>query len=240
MRPVERCMLTVEVVLSVVATGAVLRAQSFEVASIKPSDPTHVGAQVYTPGPGRFTAMTAALKDLMLFAYNVRPSQIVGGPRWFESEAYDIAAKSAGAPSNDELRLMLRNLLADRFQLKVHRETRDLGVYNLVLDKKGPKLSEVAAAGRGVGMQKGNLHASGSTMATLASVLSRHLDHVVVDRTGLVGFYDFALTWTADDSDPTGASLFSAIQEQLGLKLEATKAPVEVLVIDRAERPSQN
>jgi uncharacterized protein (TIGR03435 family) len=215
-------------------------APSFEVASIKPSDPGHAGAQMFSPGPGRFTAITATLKDLMLLAYNVRPSQIEGGPQWSATEAYDIAAKAAGTPSSDQIHLMLRALLADRFQLKVRRETREVGVYDLVLDRRGPKLYEVNAAGRGVGMQRGNLHAFGADMATLANVLSGHLDRVVIDHTGLKGFYDFALQWTADDSDPTGASVFPAIQEQLGLKLEAAKEPVEVLIIERAERASQN
>ena len=135
---------------------------------------------------------------------------------------------------------MLQALLADRFQLTVRRETRELGVYNLVPDKKGPRLEEVSAAGRGVGLQKGTLNAFGADMATLANVLSRYVDRVVIDRTGIKGFYNFALKWTADDADPAGAALFAALQDQLGLKLEAAKAPVEVLAIDRAERPSQN
>jgi len=225
-----------------VASGPALRAQppSFEAASIKPSDPGHVGAQIYAPGPGRFTAMTAVLKDLMQYAYNVRPSQIVGGAHWTESEALDIAAKAAGSPANGQLRLMVQTLLAERFQLKVRRETRELSVYNLVVDKNGPKLlEEVAAAGIGVGTARGNVHACGADMPTLARVLSGHLDCVVIDRTGLEGFYNFTLTWRVDETDPAGAGLFSAIQE-LGLKLEAGKAPVDVLVIESAERPSRN
>jgi len=218
-----------------------MAAQStFEVASVKHSDPGHVGAQIYSPGPGRLTVLTATLKDLLQFAYNVRPSQIQGGPSWTDSEAYDITAKAPAPTGNDEVRRMLQALLADRFQLTVRRETRELGVYNLVPDKKGPRLEEVSAAGRGVGLQEGTMNAFGADMATLANVLSRHVDRVVIDRTGLKGFYNFSLKWTADDGDPAGAALFAALQDQLGLKLEAAKAPVEVLAIDRAERPSQN
>jgi uncharacterized protein (TIGR03435 family) len=217
-----------------------LHAQSFEVASIKPSDPGNVGAQIFSPGPGRLTARTDTLKDLMLFAYNVRPSQIQGGPHWTESEAYDMEAKAAGTPAIDQVRLMLQSLLSERFHLQVRRETREIAVYNLVRDKKGPNLQEVSAAGHGVGIAKGNMHALGANMAALANVLSRHLDRLVLDRTDLKGFYDFELTWTADDSDPTGASLFPALQNQLGLKLEAARAPVEILNIERAERPSGN
>ena len=236
-------------VMLVVAAGCAVVARgqspdaataSFEVASIKVSDPSHVGAQVFLPGPGRFTALTATLKDLIQFAYNIRPSQISGGPHWCESEAYDITAKTAGAPSSDQLHAMMRTLLEDRFQLKIRRETRELPVYFLVVTKRGPALPEAAAAGRGVGLQKRQLARLWCRFGTLAKVLSGHVDRLVIDQTGLKGFYNFALEWTADDSDPAGTSLLQALQEQLGLKLEAAKSPVEVLAIDRAERPSQN
>jgi uncharacterized protein (TIGR03435 family) len=213
---------------------------AFEAASIKPSPADHVGAQMYSPGPGRFTALTATLKDLIPFAYQVLPSQLEGGPGWAGSTAYDITAKMAGSTSNGDLRLMLQALLADRFQLKVRRETKEVGVYNLVVDKNGPRMESVAAAGRGVGLQNGTMRAFGADMATLASVLSRHVGRVVIDRTGLKGYYNFTLQWTADDLDASGTALFQAIEEQLGLKLEAAKAPVEILVIERAERASEN
>ncbi len=220
-------------------------AQAFEVASIKPSDPEHVGAQIFSPGPGRFTAMTATLKDLVAFAWSVRRFQVSGGPGWLDSAHHDISAKAEGTPSIEGLRSMLGTLLEERFRLKVHRETKELPVYELVAGKirRGPKLREVASAGLGLGFGRGRLNGKGADMATLAKTLSDQLDRVVVDRTGLTGFYEFTLTWTPDEvqgADDSGPSIFSAIQEQLGLKLESATGPVELLVVDRAEKPDAN
>src|SRR5580658_9824082 len=113
---------------------------AFEAASIKPSPPDHVGAQMYSPGPGRFTALTATIKDLIAFAYHVLPPQLEGGPGWSGSAAYDITAKASGSAGNDDLRLMLQSLLTDRFQLQLRRETKEVGVYNLVVGKNGPRM----------------------------------------------------------------------------------------------------
>jgi uncharacterized protein (TIGR03435 family) len=215
----------------------------FDVAAIKRSDPSHVGAQTYFAPGGKFVALTAPLKSLVCFAYRLREHQVAGGPAWFESEPFDVTAKADEHASYDQLRTMVQSLLADRFQLKFHRETKEQPIYALVVAKNGPKFQEVKAAGRGVGIGgQGRLNANGADMATFASALSGKLGRSVVDRTGLKGFYDFLLTWTPDEAqaDTPGPSLFTAIQEQLGLKLESTKGPVEVLVVDRAERPSEN
>jgi uncharacterized protein (TIGR03435 family) len=216
---------------------------SFEVATVKPSDPDHAGAQMFSPGPGRFTAMTATLKDLVAWANGVRRFQVSGGPGWFDSDHYDISAKADGAPNFTILRPMLRTLLEDRFRLGLHRETRELPVYELVVGKSGPKMRQVDAAGLGVGTGRGRLTGKGTDIATFAQVLSDQVDHVVVDQTGLAGFYEFTLTWAADDApagDEPGPSLFAALYEQLGLKLEPAKGPVEVLVIDHVEKPDAN
>jgi uncharacterized protein (TIGR03435 family) len=215
----------------------------FEVAAIKRSDPSHVGAQTFFAPGGKFAALTAPLKSLVCFAYQLREHQVAGGPTWFDTEPFDVTAKADEHATSDHLRTMVQTLLADRFQLKFHRETREQPIYALVLGKSGPKFQEVSAAGRGVGIGgRGRLNANGADIATFASALSGKLGRSVVDRTGLKGFYDFLLTWTPDEAqaEAPGASLFTAIQEQLGLKLESTKGPVEILVVDRAERPSEN
>jgi uncharacterized protein (TIGR03435 family) len=216
---------------------------TFEAATIKPSDPDHVGAQMFSPGPGRFTAMTATLKDLVAWANGVRRFQVSGGPGWFDSDHYDISAKADGAPNFTILRPMLRTLLEDRFRLGLHRETRELPVYELVVGKSGPKMRQVDVAGLGVGTGRGRLSGKGTDIATFAQGLSDQVDRVVVNRTGLAGFYEFTLTWAADDApagDEPGPSLFAALYEQLGLKLEPAKGPVEVLVIDHVEKPDAN
>jgi uncharacterized protein (TIGR03435 family) len=215
----------------------------FEVAAIKRSDPSHVGAQTFFQPGGKFAALTAPLKSLVCFAYQLRDHQVAGGPGWVESEPFDVTAKAETNASYDDLRVMVQTLLADRFQLKFHREMREQPVYALVLAKNGPKLKEANGPGRGIGIgAQGRLNGNGADMATFSSALSGKLGRSVVDRTGLKGFYDFLITWTPDEAqaDTPGASLFTAIQEQLGLKLESTKGQVGVLVIDRAGRPSEN
>lgn len=215
-------------------------ALTFDAASIKPSDPTHIGAQVYSPGPGRFTAMTAPVKNLVAFAYKVRDLQLSGAPRWAETEPWDISAEAPGHPTIDELRLMVQNLLADRFHLKLHHELKELAVYDLVVGRKGAILKEVDKPGHGVSPGKDRIFGVGGNMATLASVLTGTVGRMVRDRTDLKGFYDFNLTWAPDDASEPGASIFTALQEQLGLKLEPSKGPVDTLVIDAVTRPSAN
>jgi len=215
----------------------------FDVAAIKRSPPDHVGAQVFFQPGGKFAALTAPLKTLVCFAYQLRDHQVTGGPGWFDLEPFDITAKADGPASYQQLQIMVQTLLADRFQLKFHRETKEQPIYALVLAKNGPKLKQAGNPGRGVGFgARGSLNGNGTDMATFASALSGKLGRSVVDRTGLQGFYDFLLTWTPDEAqaDTPGPSLFTAIQEQLGLRLESIKGPVEILVVDHAERPSEN
>jgi uncharacterized protein (TIGR03435 family) len=247
----------------------------FEVASVKPNksgdDNSRLGLQ---PG-GRITATNVALRLLIRNVYNVQAYQIVGEPDWIATERFDIEAKADRdySPQSDgpapELIAMMRNLLADRFKLVVHRETREMPVYALVLARAdgtfGPQMRRVdvdcaaeaakAMAARrggtppqpsdpskvppcGARLRPGRVMAGAAMLPQFARGLSGFVGRTVVDRTGLSGTFDIDLEWTPDPTaDTTGPSLFTALQEQLGLKLESTRAPVEVLVIDRVERP---
>ena len=215
---------------------------AFEVASIRPSEAGNVGTQGFSSPGGKFTAINATLKSLIGFAYGVQDYQVFGASGWIDSAAYDIKAK-AESNAGEDLRPMLRTLLADRFHLKVHSETKDLPVYVLVAGKNGPNLHAVEKAGIGVGIGRGRFNGRGADMPTLARVLSGHLERLVLDRTGVTGFYDFLLTFESDETrtaDATGPSLLTALREQLGLRLESQKGQVEVLSIDHAEKPTDN
>jgi uncharacterized protein (TIGR03435 family) len=205
---------------------------------------------------GKFTTENSTLKSMIQLAFQVRAFQILGGPPWLDHDAYDIVAKPEARPANSKQSLeMVQNLLADRFQLKFHRETRELPEYLLVVAKNGSKLHEAEKnPRRGTQGNPGKIVGMGVGVADLVIALGRRLGYTVIDKTGLTGLYDFTLTYDpnnegqaisaageprtmADDGPP---SLFIAIQEQLGLKLETSKGPVEVIVIDRAEKPSEN
>jgi uncharacterized protein (TIGR03435 family) len=237
-------------------------AQQFEVASIKPTPPDwKVGRYIRMQG-AEFVARNHVLKTLVAAAYNLSPKAISGGPSWVESEHYDINAKPSGTahPDTDEQMAMLRKLLDDRFKLKFHREPKELSVYALTIAKGGPKLKPAVPSPEGrqplviviypVGGAK--LPARSATIGDLASVLQRAtFDRPVLDQTGLTGRFDFDLEWTPDEfqfggavpresAESTHPDLFTAIQQQLGLRLEATRGPVQTLVIDQVERPTDN
>jgi uncharacterized protein (TIGR03435 family) len=221
---------------------------AFEVASINPSD--------YQGGPLRITARITAdgidfsnvtPKLCIQRAYRLKPYQVIG-PEWMDAERYMIVAKAAGAVPEDKLRLMLQVLLAERFKLAAHHETKEMPVYALVVSKSGPKLKEatdegatqIAPAGRETAFER-------VSMPTLAGVVARSVDLPVFDETGLKGLYNFRLAWEndsrpkPDSTDLNDApSIFTALQEQLGLKLEPRKAPIDVLVVDYLEKPSGN
>ncbi|MGB7281171.1 MAG: M56 and DUF3738 domain-containing protein [Candidatus Acidiferrum sp.] len=266
-------------------------APTYEVASIKPNKSgLNMVRMMFTPDG--LNSNGATLDMLIKSAYGIEDNQISGEPSWIKSNKYDIEAKMDGAEaqalgklSRDEQRpvreKMLQALLADRFKLVIHRETKELPVYALVVAKNGPKLHESKPgdtysagmkgidgrpAGAGMMMMRGNggpLTGQGIPIANLAHVLSMQLGRTVIDKTGLTGKYDFTLQWTPDESqgpvmggpgpggggqgpggapppDSNGPSIFTAIQEQLGLKLESEKGPVEIIVIDHVEKPSEN
>jgi uncharacterized protein (TIGR03435 family) len=229
--------------------------QGFEVASIRPSRNNSADSNLDSAPGGRLTAANITVRELIRLAYDVKDYQIEHAPGWLEGERYDIAAKSAipAKRSLEQERSQVRELLIDRFHLATHRETKQLQVYLLVVAKDGPKLTaHNDGTGSGTRRACGRLAGKRLTMDTFATVLSRQFDRDVLNRTGLSGKYDFQLDWTPDsgpcptppDSEAGSAtappSIFTAIQQQLGLKLESSKGPVEFLVIDRVERPSEN
>jgi uncharacterized protein (TIGR03435 family) len=214
---------------------------SFGVATVKPNDPSrNVGATAYSRQPigGAGLETMGSLHAFIKQAYGVEDVQISGGPNWIDGELFEIHAKASGPVSQAQLKLMLQSLLAERFKLAIRTETRQLPVYSLGLAKGGPKLEQ---ADRNVGLTTGRTLLRGTAdMAQLANLLTATLGRTVLDNTGLKGSYKFALTWAPDDPTADGPSIFTAIQEQLGLKLESTKGPVQVLVIEHAEKPSEN
>ena len=209
------------------------------------------------PG-GSFIANGVSLRSLLKKAYGLRDFQIEGSPSWFDSQRYDVSAKAAGPVDVQQVNLMLRALLVDRFKLKFRRESRELQAYVLTIARNGPRLKEAVKeddSSGGVRMRGvGHLAGIKASVGQLAEMLSdvalngRYiLDRPVLDRTGLSAVYDFTLEWTPDltptDTAPTassGPSIFTAVQEQLGLKLELRKAPVEIFIIDHVERASDN
>jgi uncharacterized protein (TIGR03435 family) len=238
---------------------------AFEVSTVKPNKSGNSGSNSSLQN-GRFLASNVTLKNLLEYsAYRIPESRILGGPKWLSSERFDIEAKTDSATA-DRLRsldreqrriqtqAMFQQLLAERFKLAAHWETREQPVYAMVPAKKGPHLNPTKEQGghSGTHSNNGELTAQGITMAQLADTLTqelqRELGRVVIDKTGIQGIYDCALKWnpdtgaapTNDGSGDSGPSIFTAIQEQLGLKLESSKGQVQVLVVDRAELPSQD
>jgi uncharacterized protein (TIGR03435 family) len=196
------------------------------------------------------------LKFLIESAYGVRDFQILNAPAWTDAQRYDINAKGEESTASDRnvMSQRLQDLLADRFQVKLAHETRELPIYNLVLAKSGLKIQEstIDEDHRIMQMGRGRVIVKGANMSSLAVQLSQQLGRTVVDKTGLTANYDFTLNWTPDTpvgpdgpkdppgADPNGPTLFTAIQEQLGLKLESAKGPVAVLVIGTVEKPAEN
>jgi uncharacterized protein (TIGR03435 family) len=239
---------------------------SFEVATIKPADPDTRGRWIRMQSTNRLFAKNFTLKELIGFAYSLTPRAISGGSAWIESDRYDILAATPGEvrPTQDEQMQMMRRLLTDRFSLSFHRDPKEFSIYALTVAKGGPKLKESSAPPDAlpdlvnvVHPEEGGgawiaLPARNATLAQFAAMMNRAvLDRPVVDQTGLSGKYDFDLEWTPDETQfggqlPQGVpehpkpDLFAAVQQQLGLRLEATKGSIEVLVIDRVGRPSEN
>ena len=216
--------------------------QSFEAASIKPNKSGSNNSSTHNTNGG-MTAENVSLKQLIERAYSVADYSLIG-PDWLGDDKFDIAAKPpSGAPTGQN-RLMLQSLLAERFGLAVHHETRLLPGYALVAGKKPPVLREkLAGSGTNTNSNRGSLNGTNISMAELASLLSRQLDQPVQDQTGLSGVLDVSLEWSTDQAhtDDRAFSIMTAVQEQLGLKLQSQKVTVDVLVVDHVERvPSEN
>jgi len=233
---------------------------AFEVASVRPSDPANP-ISIRRSGD-RLTTTSTSLQFLITWAYDIRDDRLFGKPGWLDSVRYDIVAKaSPDHPEHGWLREMMQTLLATRFNLVIHRETRQLTMYALVVGKGGAKV-QLLDASNGGGQNpfemtdRGYLSGTKVSAAMLANVLSNQLGRSVQDQTGLQGVFDFTLAWDPDtdaastdlDGGPapsadvrTRPSIFTAIQEQLGLRLEPRKGPVDVIVIDHIDRtPTEN
>jgi uncharacterized protein (TIGR03435 family) len=243
----------------------------FEVATVK-LNKSGVSGSHSSLDNDRFTATNVSLKNVMQYqAYGIPEPRILDGPKWLNTERFDIQAKADSATLDAlkplrredrqlQIQRMFQQLLADRFKLTVHWETRELPVYAMIVAKNGSHLQATKQTddGASISTNNGELTARGVTMAEIARALtqelSRELGRVVVDKTGVDGRYDITLRWTPESgaapvsygagdtaSQPdAGPSIFTAFQEQLGLKLESTKGPVQVLVIDHVEMPSEN
>jgi uncharacterized protein (TIGR03435 family) len=261
------------------AVSADVKVPAFDVVSVK-QDKSEGSMIRVMMKPDGYAATNVSLKMLIEEVYGIRQDLISGAPGWVDSIRFDIDAKVAGGNVNDLKKLkpeqrmsMLKPMLADRFQVKVHTETKTLPVYELVVAKGGSKLKEAmpgytytngikgpdgVAHGGMMRMSRGEVTGQALAVESLVNMLSRQLQRTVIDKTGLTGKYDFTLQWTEESSDPmfkggdgsqqkaepapdaTGPSIFTALQEQLGLKLQSAKGPVETLVIDHVEMPSEN
>ena len=242
---------------------------SFDAASIRPGTPDDVRGSTFEFPPGGLRVTNGTLAGLIESAYEVRDFQIVGAPGWANSDRFNIVARGGSDGSAKQVgngsgeitmtRRKLQTLLAQRFHLKVHHETRDIPIYVLSAGKGGPKLKEGKASSTPAGMQTtcGQMTGTSTSIANLTVYLSRQLGRPVRNQTNLTGLYDFHVEWTpdsgpcgvaaADNADPgstagslSGPSLFTAMQEQLGLKLESTKGPVDVIVVESVEKPDEN
>jgi len=226
-------------------------APAFEVATIKPSPAPARWSGFQLPGGPRFEASHVTLRAMIAYAYDVREFNVSGGPGWAASDLFEIEAEMTGDATSDRARALLRTLLEERLHLSVHRETKEAAVYQLVVAKGvRPKLEEASDGGFLKYVGRGQVEGHGYPISGLAKYLESLLVQPVLDKTGLTAKYNFKLTYTPDETlaalpVPAGVpadapSLFTALQEQLGLKLESAKGPVETIVIDHAEKPSEN
>jgi uncharacterized protein (TIGR03435 family) len=245
-----------------VMTAVVLTAEqtpgqkpAFEAATIKPTQAAPGSSSGITEVKGRIMGRNVTLKRCIRGAYDIPETLIFGGPKWADEERYDIEATAAGPAGGRDLAIMLQSLLAERFHLVFHREQRQMSGYALVVAKglKAEPAAKDAAARTNTSFSDGTIDAQASTMANLAQKLGDALRVTVVDFTRAEGRFNFKLSWNPEDSkplppnaagrspgEPSGPSIFTALQEQLGLKLESRKVSVEVLIIDQAEKPDAN
>jgi uncharacterized protein (TIGR03435 family) len=218
---------------------------AFEVASIKPGNPeSHQLRSMISPG-GRLRGENVSLRTLIEDAYELKPFQLTGGPRWMDSDKFEVIAKGGESASTAQVRLMLQALLAERFKLTIHRDTKELPLHTLTVNGK-PKL-EPAKEGQpsfvsnSSGPQGNHIVFKSTSMARLADILSREMGQMVVDRTGLSGNFNFEVDATRDESNPNPfMAPMAPAMYQLGLKLTTSKGPVDIFVVDSAEKPSQN
>lgn len=234
-------------------TALLSPAQSFDVASLKPvqlDGGATYNANLGTARHGQVTLINCTLSDCLRYAFTITSDAQLAGPDWIRNKdvRFDIQAKAPPETPDDQILVMLQNLLTERFKLVLHREPRELSYLALTVAKNGCKLQPAHDGSPPAGKPQipGRIISNRMFMSTLATLLSRFLRQTVLDRSGLQGAYDVNLTWTPErvaespDSTP-GPTIYTAIQEQLGLKLESRKGPVEVIVIDQAQKiPLEN
>lgn len=226
------------------ALAAIAQRSAFEVASVKPNPQGDVaGFDFSFTADGGVTARNFSAWNLIRTAFNLHDLQMRGGPSWVKSQGYDIQAKPGASVARDQTLLMLQSLLAERFQLKFRRETQQVPSYVLSVGPKGSKLGP-PRTGR-ARTRMGDLDVPSMTVASLCQVLEFDVGRPVVNGTGLDGSFSVQLQWASDrapkeNADPSKPSLFTALQEQLGLKLDAGRTPVELFMIESLERPSEN
>jgi uncharacterized protein (TIGR03435 family) len=232
--------------LAALAQAQTAGGPQFEVATVKPSSPEEIqGSSGCKTGHGRATCTNVTLKRCIVGAYHAGPGQIVGGPGWIDSDRFHIEAK-AETPTDDDaiLDAMLQALLKEQFHLALHRETRNMQALVLEVAKNGPKLEKAPGGEAVTDGSHGRMTLKNTAMDGFAERLARVTGLPVVNGTNLDGVFNMRLVWTPEGDNPNGPgsppSLFTAIQEQLGLRLQSQKAPVPVLVVDHAEKPSGN
>jgi bla regulator protein BlaR1 len=263
-------LIALSLLLSAGVISALAKAQSlpkeFDVATIKPNSANDNRFMIRPLLGGGLTITGVPLKMLIMEAFDVRAFQVSGGPGWMSTERWDIEAKADGVqgrlPIGQTLQ-MLQALITDRFHLDVHHETKEMTIYALVVGKNGSKLTphagEPPQPTDRLRVRPGSLSAKQIGVAALARQLTLQVGRQVIDKTGLTGTYDFTLEWMPESgqggpesiglppdaripspAESNGPSIFTAVQEQLGLRLEAQKGPVDIIVIDRAEKPAEN
>jgi uncharacterized protein (TIGR03435 family) len=223
-------------------------ADTLEVAAIHPSRADSLNTRIDPQAGGRLVIVNATLRTLIRNAYGALPFQLVGEPKWSESDRFDIDARNASGEqiTQDSLKPLLQGLLADRFQLRAHWETREASIYALVVEDDGPKFKahvDTSEGGMNTSRVPGKIvmRGTGISMTDLAGNLGFHLGRYVIDQTHLSGRFDFLLHWDPDaGEDSTEPTLATAMHEQLGLRLKPGRGPVQMLVIERAEKPSEN
>lgn len=240
--------------LSIVALAASAQTPAFEVASIKPNRSLGGMSSIHL-SKGRVSMENVSLKKVMLNAYGIPDDReyTIDGPSWLTTERFDIDATFPGDTPLPQVRQMMQTLLAERFKLVLHRETRQLPMYSLVIAKNGLKIHPAEDGQGRTSSGPGRLEATKITMQKLADLLAHSVGLPVIDSTGLKGVFDFTLQWSpaeapkiaaADGNEAAGVagpSIFTALQEQLGLKLMSEKGPVEILVVDHIEKaPTEN
>jgi len=211
----------------------------FEVASVRLHTTSGINERSgIEESPAAIRVENLPLKNLIEAAFGVRDYQF-SGPGWLGSERYEVVAKPPAGYTHAQFQPLFQTLLADRFKLRTHRETKEMGVYELVVAKSGTTLKESTGPRTFFTSRPALISGTRVSMRELAAALTGLLNRAVFDRTGLTGVYDVRVEWTPDSAtgDP-GVSLFTAIQEQLGVKLESGRGPVDVLVIDHVERPT--